>query len=250
MPRKRTPAKSPASPPRPERPQRPELPRTEPIRSWSTLFGAAAGPAAARGGVNSVQRGVELGYRVIDEYIKQGASMASSFTAPATARAPAGADLSQMTERMVKYASDFTSLWFDAMGRMMAETGVNGATNGAAPPRPAPSSAAARGGARETATPTGTQLVLHVRSRASVEVLLTLDQPAQVGENWTVEGLRRAGKDPVISQVSIDATQAAGTPLRVSVEVPDATPPGRYTGAVVEQASGQPRGRITVVVSR
>ena len=42
--RKQSPAKS-----TPNRPTRPDLPRTEPIRSWSTLFGAPPPANPARG---------------------------------------------------------------------------------------------------------------------------------------------------------------------------------------------------------
>src|SRR6478609_7917662 len=66
------------SPERPARPERPELPRAEPIRSWAGLFGPGGRSGSARSAVDSVQRGVEVGYRVIDEYMKQGASMAGS----------------------------------------------------------------------------------------------------------------------------------------------------------------------------
>ncbi|MEO6601419.1 MAG: hypothetical protein ABIQ16_16200, partial [Polyangiaceae bacterium] len=88
--------------PAPERIKRPPLPRSEPIRSWSTLFGApgeATGATAntppfgipgmphipgipglnggAGLGPEAVRRGVEMGYRVVDEYMKQGASAAN-----------------------------------------------------------------------------------------------------------------------------------------------------------------------------
>src|SRR3954470_18479632 len=143
------PAVHPEEPSAADRIKRPPLPRTEPIRSWSTLFGAPsasatsappfgipglpnipgiAGPPGMNGaagvGPEAVRRGVEMGYRVVDEYMKQGASVANAFSNPNRSRSASSAsgaepDLSKMTERMMQYASDFTSLWYDAMGMMM-----------------------------------------------------------------------------------------------------------------------------------
>lgn len=236
-----------------ERVQRPDLPRSEPIRSWSGLFGSGARPGSTRSAVDSVQRGVELGYRVIDEYVKQGASMAGSFTGPTASRIPGAPDLSEMTERMVKYASDFTSLWFDTMGQVMTAASNGSAPNGS-PSRSTPSPTPAAHEAKappvsRTGEPTPLRLTLHVRSRATVDVDLALDDGAQVGTALRVEPLRRRGSERAITTVSIAPPPAEGGPLRVSIDVPDDTPSGRYTAAVVDEASGQPHGRLTVVVS-
>jgi len=161
-----------------------------------------------------------------------------------------------MTERMVKYASDFTSLWFEAMGQVMTASAASSAANGNAPngaashatPPPAarPAKAAPVAG---TVEPQSVRLALHVRSRAAVNVDLTLDDATEVGAAWKVESLRRRGANHAITNASIAVPPAKGGPLRVSIDVPDETPPGRYTAAVVDEASGQPRGRLTIVVS-
>src|SRR5260370_18518775 len=107
-----------------DRRKKPDLPRTEPIRSWSTLFGNGQTSAPFAGGsdvcADSVKRGVELGYRVIDDYIKQGTAVANSFANPGRAQVPSAQDLPRMTERMMQYGSDFASIWFDAMAVMMS----------------------------------------------------------------------------------------------------------------------------------
>jgi hypothetical protein len=220
------------------------------------LFGAGGRSGSTRSAVDSVQRGVEVGYRVIDEYMKQGASMAGSFTGPAAASAPGAADLSGMTERMVKYASDFTSLWFEAMGQVMTASSASSAANGKAP-NGAASNAAKAPASRQakappdagTVEPQSFRVALHVRSRATVNVDLTLDDAAEVGTVWKVESLRRRGADHAITNASIAPPPTKGGPLRVAIDVPEKTPPGRYTAAVVDEASGQPRGRLTIVVS-
>ena len=78
---------------RSERLRRPKAGRSEPVRNWETLFGPPAdGPEApdgrSRAGVgdasNPVAKGVELGYRVMDEYVRrQGQRAAGLRGAPA-----------------------------------------------------------------------------------------------------------------------------------------------------------------------
>jgi len=244
MPRKTSPR-----PKNGERVTRPDLPRAEPIRSWSTLFGPnGTGDSAAPrsgGAGDSVPRGVELGYRVIDDYLRQGAAVASSFANPSRARTPSGDDLPRMTERMLQYASDFTSLWFDAMGVMMGNARGQAASVGA-PPAPG-GTATGSAAASENAPGGRSRYVLEVRSERAAEVIVALDEP--LSEKLTVEPLRARPKGAAIDDVAIKPPLEAGGPLRVRVHVPSKLAPGRYTGAVLDAATGRPRGRLTVLLS-
>ena len=128
---------------RAERVARPQVGRTKPARNWQTLFGpppadeagaADEGSGRSKGGdaANPIARGVELGYRVMDEYVKQGARVAGlRGGGGARASEAGGAVLPQLTERMFQYASDFASVWLEAMGVMMRNGGGPGAANGA-----------------------------------------------------------------------------------------------------------------------
>src|SRR5205823_14082767 len=66
-----------------ERIKRPKLERTEPIRSWSALLGvpgAGGGDGRAPGSASLegvVSRSVELGYRVVEDYLRQGQRVAA-----------------------------------------------------------------------------------------------------------------------------------------------------------------------------
>jgi hypothetical protein len=240
------------------------LPRTEPIRNWSTLFdtGHAASQHAAQDGskngaqngakngqargADAVQRGVELGYRVIDEYLKQGARAAGAFSNPAKSFAPSADDLPRMTERMMQYASDFTSLWFDAMN-VMLQTGRAGASPFApnAAPSPANGEAKTNGTSRDPAEARALlRHVLELSASRPVEVTVTLDSlPGAV----RVHTLQSSGKGNGIHGVEANLTEAGG-PLRIKLAVPDALPKGRYSGAILDAQSGEPCGRITVNV--
>ena len=135
--------------------RRPDSVRTQPIRNWSGLFGGAVGgpggspPAAAtvRGFMDAaasaatgaalplgdaVARGVDLGYRVIDDYVRRGQQAARSTWSPSSQAsgnpsAAGPADLQRLMERMLQYASDFTSVWFEMLNLATS-------TAGAAPP--------------------------------------------------------------------------------------------------------------------
>lgn len=254
--------------------RRPPLPRSEPIRSWSTLFGSpregsAAGsapfgipglpniPGTAGGGVNgaagvgpeAVRRGVEMGYRVVDEYMKQGASVANAFSNAGRARSASGTapgvepDLSKMTERMMQYASDFTSLWYDAMGMMMgtmsqqARPDASKRANGEAP------------AARSSALLGHSRIILELKSALTAEVILALDEPA-CGGALTVEDLKARTGSATIAGALVEPAPDAQGPLRVRVHVAAKVPPGRYTGAILDAASGKPKGRLTVTLSK
>jgi hypothetical protein len=231
--------------------KRPELPRSEPIRSWSTLFGppGGTGDGPARSASDSVQRGVELGYRVIDEYIRQGTSMAASFTSPRGAQAPSLQDLPQMTERMLRYAADMSSLWFDAMNMMVSNLGAQAgapAANGAAPSADATGPAPAR---PPTATPGAVQparVVLDVRSpEHAAEVIVALDEPAP---DAVVEELRNVSGHDQSGIGGVKLGTAPDGATRVRVRVPKGLAPGRYSGAVLAAATRRPIGRVTVVL--
>jgi hypothetical protein len=263
-----------------ERVKRPPLPRSEPIRSWSTLFGAPSeaseagvGPlgipglpsmpgiggipgipgmnAAAGLGPEAVRRGVEMGYRVVDEYMRQGASVANAFSNPGRPRSATGSgpgaepDLSKMTERMMQYASDFTSLWYDAMGMMMGTMSQQA--------RP---DASKRPSAEGVSVPDGSppilghsRIILDVRSALAAEIIVALDEPAYSGA-LTVEVLKpRIGKSSIEGARVEPASEAQG-PLKVHVHVASNVAPGRYTGAILDALSGKPKGRLTVTLSK
>jgi hypothetical protein len=222
------------------------LPRTEPIRSWSTLFGSARDPsqtseakAGAPRASDPISRGVEMGYRVIDEYVRQGAAVASSFSGN-SAKGAAGADLSQLAERMLRYASDFSAAWLEAMTMMAASVGsatgnsakVNDVTNDSNSSR---------------AWPAELRVSVELRSKHPAEISLSLEGSAP-GEQLELEPLRvQAGKTTIEDVVVELPTEATGA-IRVKVNVPTQCKRGRYTGAILEAQSGKPRGRLTVIV--
>src|SRR5262245_3965033 len=114
-----------------ERMKRPKLQRDRPIRNWSASFGLGAMPAAAtdnrkRAEVPAedvVARAVELGYRVVDEYIRQGQRVAQRLSEPSRAGTVLG-DMQDMSSRMAQFAAEWAGLWVDFAQRLATGTGV------------------------------------------------------------------------------------------------------------------------------
>src|SRR5207247_11283854 len=91
-----------------DRIRRPPLDRTEPIRAWSSLFGA--GPLN-----DVVTRSLELGYRVADEYIRQCQKAAPRFGSPSLGTDTIANHIQDLRVRMVQYTSDPFVLRFELM---------------------------------------------------------------------------------------------------------------------------------------
>jgi hypothetical protein len=189
--------------------------------------------------VGSVQRGVELGYRVIDEYIKQGAAFAAPFT-PSSQKGASGQPPSVTPERMLQYASDLTSMWFDAMGTLIANGSpkANGA-GAVAHERPQPSAPSAR-----AAGPVRIQIAL--RAKQDVDVLVTLEDTFNPTARISLESLRSPlGKDALSD---VDIVPAEGGGIRVTLNVPEGTARTRYSGAIIDGETNNPQGRVTIQV--
>jgi hypothetical protein len=255
----------------------PENGRTEPIRNWTTLFGPPAdGPGASNGrgrtaesgSENPIARGVELGYRVMDEYVQQGRRMAGLRNGSGGGAEALGAGLPQLTERMFQYASDFASVWMEAMGVMMrtrtdmgdgrgAETSNGGGSSGAhAPDEPRPRRNGRSPWDHGAHTATGTAqaggamaVVVEVTSRRPVRALVDL-RPGPIEGELVVPDLRApGGKRPRLRGASLEVAPD-GKRLTIRLKVPNDHPAGEYVGAIVDQSTAVTRGTLTVSVGR
>jgi hypothetical protein len=236
---------------------RPSLDRTEPDRSWATLFGgkgqgaarvAAAQPAAP---TNAVRRGVELGYQVIDEYVKQGRTFARVLSEPGAVpgvagslagAAPAdGGDLSVLTGRMMQYASELSSMWMEAVGRLAATAPLPGAgvTQAAAS---TPAAKMKAGAPASTAAGPAWRLVLEISSAGSTRCSVDL-APASLVRPLVVQGLRADKGKARITGVGVTRREDACEVL-VRVDVPKKQAPGRYTGAIVDAEDSRLLGTL------
>jgi len=236
----------------PERVVRPELPRTKPIRSWSTLFGPESAPARVGAVYNAgtqaaseaVQRGVELGYRVMDDYLRQGAAAAESFATRPRDTAPSYGDMSQMAERMLRSAQDFSSLWFDFMGTFVSMVPTQLAGGAAsAPPSGARTDSHTTMQSVTSRGATPARVTVRVDAQCPSEVTLSLEGDK---EPVLVEPLKAIGNGMAL-QAIIDVAGPSADLVRVHVVVPPGAPADRYTGALYDR-EGKAVGRLTVAL--
>jgi hypothetical protein len=238
--------------------KRPCLERTRPIRSWSKLLGAPAaadgasagdaGPTPPGGGI---ARSVELGYRVIDDYIRQGRSVAERLGARTYGPEAVGADVQELGARMMRYASDFMAVWVQLM-----EVSVGGGARPAREARPpvpeaaGPVAAAATDGAPiSMREPEGTRVRVEVASLWPTEVWLDL-RPEAATASVVVHALRATDPEiPRLDDVSF-ANGPANDPPVLRVRIPPSQPPGVYNGLIIDRQTNRPVGTVSVRVAR
>jgi hypothetical protein len=234
------------------------------MRSWSTLLGVPAGtnrtspaPEGRPQAGDVIARSVELGYRVVDDYIRQGRKAAERLGERSYGPAALSADVQALGTRMMQYAADFMGVWMQLME--VATAGAAGRPFAASPMRqtPAAPAATARDGAEAATDGTssgtrvsdGTRVRIEVTSRWPTEVCLDL-RPEAVRGPVVVHALRAA--DPAVPRLD-DVTFANGStdePPILRVRIPPSQPPGVYNGLVIDPRTSRPVGTVSVRVSR
>lgn len=282
--------------------KRPPLDRSDPIRSWSGVFGArprasdpaashgahtpqssgsawtpwtrwthwtpgtpgAAGPSigAANGGQarDPITGGVEAGYRVIEQYLRQGQAFARSFDRSGPngdAPQAAAPNPQHLAELVARSMLDLTATWFDyvqAMSGPLAgsrprsepvgpfdiEARKPTSTHGH-PTQPSP--------VREQAEPeaAATPVSLQIVAKQRTEITLDL-KPRDPARPLSAHDLRATDPGlPRIGGVSI-TWRADEARLLVGIEIPEGQPAGTYSGLIVDDESGLPRGSLAVRV--
>jgi hypothetical protein len=236
-----------------ERVKRPKLARTSANRSVSSLLGLVtgdAGDASGAGGTfgDVVSRSVDLGYRVVEDYIRQGQKTAERMASRTYGQDAFTGDLQELGMRVMRYASEFMAVWFDFMERAAAGGGMPspapGATSPAAPEpsSDAPSAAPPREAARQ-------RVRVEVTSPWPTEVELDL-RPGTVGRPLVLQALRAVEPDkPRIDAVSFDGGAAGGTPT-VRIRVPPEQPAGVYNALLIDEQTAAPAGTLSVRIVR
>jgi hypothetical protein len=250
-----------------ERFKRPDLERHEPVRRWTGVFGVPPGPHAPVNGPlppngESVGRGVDAGYRVLEDYLRQGQSFARTIagTRPFGSAAVGGP---QVLEQLARTTLDWFASWFDymqAMGRVGSDAPVHStpprevggfdidgdrAPAPRTPPAPASSRTPTNGfAAHEAHAPL---ISIDVTSRQRTEVTLDL-KPTPAATRLVAHALRAADPDlPRIEHVALEACTNDNR-LFVRIAIPDAQPAAMYTGLIIDETTQLPRGTLAVRV--
>ncbi|MCW5891223.1 MAG: hypothetical protein KIT14_11815 [bacterium] len=223
-----------------DRIKRPRPERTAPIRGWSGLFGRPGGEAGPGGGLDDVvTRSVELGYRVIDEYVRQGQRAAAGLRDRRTDPETLTSDLQGLLGRMAQYTSEFLGVWGEFVELATRGTMPGFAATGGGTPPPASAPAAATAASDEP----GVRVELCAARPTEVAVDL---RPHTPGTRLCVQGMRAMDPgEPRLEGITLEAA-APGAPLVLRVVVPQEQPAGTYNGIVVEEDTSRPVGTVSV----
>jgi hypothetical protein len=257
-----------------ERVKKQEPERTQPIRNWGVLFGASGtnpphpppGAPASPGGSappgDPVSRGVETGYRVIEEYLRQGQNVARAVGLPSLGGLPADEGVQGRMGAMLRSFTDFASLWMDLMSKLVAGGGTapsagftppvgtagpfpasEGTGTGEAPKPAAPTPAVSS--EPQGAAPVG--LTLDIQSPRRIQVSVDL-RPRSSGLPLVVHDLRAPEPDkPRLTGVTLEALPDEER-LCLRLQVPAEHPPGVYSGLILDERTNLPRGTLTVLI--
>lgn len=221
-----------------QRIRRPEPTRTGPIRGGSfELFGAPG--EGAEPPRDPLARAVDLGYRVVDDYMRQGQQAARLLGKRAYTPEAFANDVQEMTAGLLQYGAELTDLWL-GMFNQVSEMPAAGPVDPAAitPAR------ARRNGARSAAPspPRPANVTVTIRSPHRTEVTVSLDAPPTA--SLSVQPLQSASGDTRLE----GATLHDGDPPRLELDVSADARPGRYYGLVLDDASHLPVGTVVVEI--
>jgi hypothetical protein len=243
-----------------DRLKRPRLERVQPIRSWSTLFKA---PTADGSGTNSadnkggaslqdvVSRSVELGYRVVDEYVRQGQKAAQRLNDRSYGVQAIAGDAQDLAMRMLEHASDFAAVWLEFVQIAAAgnATASSSAGEDAAKTKPDERpNAAAPASRSKDASPERLRVRIEMLSTQPTEVSLDIN-PDAARLPLIVHALRAVDPDkPRLSEVSFEAG-ADKQPGCLRIHVPPGQPAGIYSGLMIDEQTSRPVGSVSVRVA-
>jgi hypothetical protein len=177
---------------------------------------------------NIISDAVGLGYKVIDDQIRQGREAAGRFRDGAYSNTHAEEDLKKLIDRMLYLVKELGVVGFDMVGAVVRDPRRRSSSGGRSP----------------------ADLAVQVQSKKRVEVNYHLIPAAAAHFEPSIPHLYAADREVApLKKIRIEAhgEAKAHRPVLV-VEVPDDHPAGTYTGVILDKASKQPSGFISVTV--
>ncbi|WP_075008870.1 hypothetical protein [Stigmatella aurantiaca] len=208
-----------------------------------------------------ISRGVEMGYRVMDEYMHEGQNVARALWPPYLGGAMPHEELPRRIGAMVQSFSDFASLWLEMMERFGAgrppmqapggtpASGTAGPFSAGCEPEPrvasgAVSSQAASAG-READAATLLGFSLDIQSTRRIELSIDL-RPQSASLPLRVLDLRSPEPDkPRLTGIAIEGFPAEDRVL-LRIHIQDSQPAGNYSGVIIDERTSLPRGTLAV----
>jgi hypothetical protein len=229
--------------------------------------GANAAPKAD----DVIVRSVELGYRVIDEYIKRGQAAARRMQQGTYGASDAARDVQGVAGQLVRSATDLAGAWAEFFALASRDgwpqangTNGHGATTGnghapaagfdvaamlaslPVPPPPRPPTAPAASPAPPPPTPAPTApLRVRLSVRAARPVETSLDVRPMPADHRLVMQALRTSDGARIDDVKVERGDGVAV---IAVRIDAAQPAGEYVALVIDDATNVPVGELTIVL--
>lgn len=201
----------------------------------------------------TIASAVGLGYRVVEDYIRQGRQTAQSIRENRYGPQDMQHDAQELAARVFQYGSEFTALWFEFLGVAMNSPSARGFVD------PLETRAAEHSPSDSEAEPDpnvypnhptqlrSSQVALCVEAARPTKVTVDL-KPHDPKVSFVCHALRAAdAMKPRIKEVSVDRGVGTG-PVTVTIRVPDDQPEGTYLGAIVDGRTNVPLGIVSLEV--
>ncbi len=245
-----------------KRRKKPEPLRTGPIREWNTLFrkscswseDIAEQSSQDVSGVGDtepldsvVSRAVELGYKVVEEQIRQGQQIAGQLASGKIDPALINGNVSEIGDRILRFYSDMGALWFEMIESVLRNPSMGEMFSGFMPEAGARMNGSANNGAGRSAANGHSNIPVEIVSseptgaRVSVELASDCDF-----ESILAQPLRTRDADirPIDDVRFIPPSD--GWPPSICVTIPNGQVPGTYSGLILSAMTDEPVGTLCV----
>jgi hypothetical protein len=195
-------------------------------------------PAEGAGRLEGVvARSVELGYRVIDDYIRRGQEAARRLSHGAYGAGAFASDVESVTGQLTRSAADFAGAWTE----FFALASRDSAASAEAPVPPAEA-------IPPTARASTERLRVRLRVAAKRPVESMLELPSLPADATLLVHTLRATPPATdrIDGVRVERSDAGS--IVIHVGVPADQPPGRYRAAVIDETTNVAVGELNIVV--
>jgi len=227
--------------------------RSGPIRNFSGLYqwsGSDRSPAdsyqsQAANGIPrhrqdaSRDEGVGLAYRVIEKHIRDGKRNAEQFNSqPYTTRAVTDG-FQEILERTLRFQTELLPLWIEALSSAVRIDPAQ---------RPHTPGTAWRQEGNSTASRNSRAISIEIASVRPVQVSLDLRENPE-SSALVCLGLRAVDEaKPPLNGISL-TPETTRDALTLRIPIPDAHPPGIYSGVIVDGNTGETRGTLSVRIT-
>lgn len=243
-----------------DRKKKPSLSRTQPIRDWSKIFTMAASAPRSESPRDRTSptagdsrhpneetppasfeaaavRSVEIGYRVVDEYMRRGQQAARRMRSGTYGGSELVRDSREIADRMIRSASDVVSAWGELL-----ELTADGADR-------SPDPGGEPASVEPVDPPVGIvpwRIRLSVDPKYAVDVEIDLESPLE-GTEPEALSLRKDGSGTERIENVTFGVDTQNMPT-LSVKVRSRHRPGTYTGVLVDGRTGGRIGTLSVTV--